>query len=398
MSSVVSLLNLSLLLLGTVLALPVLVLLLQVLAARLPARREPPAASRCAPLALLVPAHNEASGIAQTLIGLRAQMAPGDRLVVIADNCTDPTAAVAAAQGAEVVVRNDLSRRGKGYALDRGMQHLASNPPEIVVIVDADCDLAPQALDRLARACVASGRPTQALYLMHTEPGAGLRARIGEFAWRVKNQVRPLGGRRLGWPCQLMGTGMAFPWAVLQRASLASGNIVEDLQLGLDLARAGFAPRFCPEALVTSRFAGNAEGQQAQRTRWEHGHIAVLLASGPGLLWQGLWRRQPEMLALALDLCVPPLALLALLVGGLLIVASLAALIGGNWTAATIGLVVAVLLTLAVVMAWRSYGREVLTSSELLLAPLYVLRKLPLYLRLLWKRQTEWVRTHRDSP
>ena len=51
----------------------------------------------------------------------------------------------------------------------------------------------------------------QALDLMRSPEGAGLKTRIAEFAWVVKNQVRPLGYHHLGLPCQLMGTGMAFP-------------------------------------------------------------------------------------------------------------------------------------------------------------------------------------------
>jgi cellulose synthase/poly-beta-1,6-N-acetylglucosamine synthase-like glycosyltransferase len=392
-----SLLNLGLLLAGGLLALPVLVLLVQVLAARRPAGSDGPAAGRRPPLALLVPAHDEEGGIASTLAGLRAQMAGGDRLVVVADNCSDRTAELAAAQGAEVVVRHDTRRRGKGYALDRGMQHLAASPPEVVVIVDADCEVAAGGLDRLARACVASGRPVQALYLMQTEAGAGLRSRIGEFAWHVKNHARPLGNLRLGLPCQLMGTGMAFPWAVLAGAPLASGSIVEDMQLGLDLARAGSPPLFCPEALVTSRFAANAEGQQAQRTRWEHGHVALLLAAGPRLLWLGLRRGRADLVALALDLCVPPLASLALAIGAYAALALLAGWAAGLWLPLMLALALAGLLTLAVLLAWQRHGRGILSIGELLAAPLYALSKLPFYLRLLWRRQTEWVRTRRDG-
>src|SRR5262249_28274109 len=146
------------------------------------------------------------------------QLAPGDRVLVVADNCADDTAAVAAAAGAEVVQRRDPMCRGKGYALDFGVRHLAQDPPDVVIVVDADCAVAPGALARLASECSAGGRPVQALYLMHAPPGAGLRTRIAAFAWIVKNKVRPLGGQRAGWPCLLMGTGMAFGWMQLAGA------------------------------------------------------------------------------------------------------------------------------------------------------------------------------------
>src|SRR5437762_2498433 len=77
----------------------------------------------------------------------------GDRVLVVADNCTDATAAVAREHGVDVVDRFDETRRGKGFALDFGLRALdeISSAPPIVVMLDADCMLAPGALDALAR-------------------------------------------------------------------------------------------------------------------------------------------------------------------------------------------------------------------------------------------------------
>lgn len=384
--------------LACVLAAPTLVFFAQVMAAQLPPTRES-SASRAARrrIAVLVPAHDEETGIATTLNGLRSQMAPTDRLLVVADNCSDATAAVALANGAEVVVRTDALLRGKGYALDHGMRHLRADPPDIVVIVDADCDLHTGSLDALADRCIDSGRPVQALYLMRAPASSGLRTRVSEFAWIVKNRVRPLGMRRLGLPCQLMGTGMAFPWTLLQHATLASGNIVEDLQLGLDLAESGRPPLFCPDALVTSAFPASAEGLSAQRTRWEHGHIATLLTHGPRLIWRGIRQRRIGLLALALDLCVPPLASLALALVVLLVLTTLFGLAIGAWRAAAVNCVAVALLVIGVLAAWRQYGRSAVSMRELLSAPWYVVAKLPMYAQLLLRRQTRWVRTKRDD-
>jgi hypothetical protein len=78
--------------------------------------------------------------------------------------------------------------------------------------VDADCVAG--AIEALARSSAASGRPAQARYLMRTGSGG---ASLSAFAFLVKNGVRPTGLHRLGLPCQLMGTGMAFPWSLLER-------------------------------------------------------------------------------------------------------------------------------------------------------------------------------------
>ena len=384
---------------GIALLVPVTVLLVQVVAA-LPRARVPTPVmrERGTRLAVLIPAHNESSGLLATLNSLLPQLHAGDRCLVVADNCTDDTAQVAAAAGADVVERFDAVSRGKGHALDFGVRALAADPPDTVVVVDADCIVTAGALDRIAEASRVHHRPVQALYLMTAPPPAKRATQIAEFAFRVKNMARPTGFHRLGLPCQLMGTGMAFPWSVLRTIDLATGHIVEDMKMGLDLAAAGHPPLFCPEALVTSHFPVNEAGTKSQRTRWEHGHLGMIVGTAPGLLWRSLRKRDGASLALGLDLLVPPLALLVM---GATLFAALCLVflaLGGSGWPALVALVGLGGLVVAVGLAWVRYGRDVLPLSTLALAPLYALRKIPLYLRFVVSRQSEWVRSKRDTP
>jgi cellulose synthase/poly-beta-1,6-N-acetylglucosamine synthase-like glycosyltransferase len=348
-------------------------------------------------LAVLMPAHNEASIIAATVCSIIPQLGESDRLLVVADNCADDTASLARMAGAEVIERSDLQQRGKGYALDYGVRHLESDSPKVVIIVDADCRVAPGSIDTLARLCMKTSRPIQALYLMHANQDAGLKMRIAEFAWIVKNQARPEGLHRLGLPCQLMGTGMAFPWLRVSTAKLASGEIVEDLKLGVDLASAGAAPLFCADALVTSNFPNSSDGVQGQRMRWEHGHLRLLITEVPRLLVSSVFQRNTSLLALALDLSVPPLALLTLLAAAVWFASAGLYL----YAKATFPLSVAsadvVLLVLAVFMSWYRYGRQTITLGKLALAVVYALWKIPLYARFLVARQVSWVRSKRND-
>ena len=107
---------------------PTLVLFTQVVLACLPAPARVARQGARARVAVLVPAHNEATLIASTLASIRPQLREGDQLLVVADNCTDQTANLARAAGAHVVERQDQQRRGKGYALDFGVQHLRQSP------------------------------------------------------------------------------------------------------------------------------------------------------------------------------------------------------------------------------------------------------------------------------
>lgn len=394
--SVVSLLGLVLTAWAVLLLVPVCVLFVQIVCAW-PAPRAPAVRTTARPhVAVLMPALDESAGIIAAIRCPRAQMRSGDRLLVVADNCTDDTASLARAEGAEVVERRDAARRGKGHALAFGVDVLRAAPPDVVVIVDADCELHPGSLDRLAHGCAASGGPVQAVNLSRAPPGAGRTSRLLEFASVVKNQARALGYFRLGLPCQLTGTGMAFPWTILRGAPLASGHIVEDLRLGLDLAAGGSPPRLCPHALVTSLFPSDAAGLATQRTRWEHGHIA-LMAQAPRLLARSVARGQPALAALALDLCVPPLAFLLLALSATLLVAAAFRLLAGESAPLGVALLAMALLVASVAVAWWRFGRGIVSWREMLSVPLYVLDKIPLYVRALTKRQTEWVRTRRDA-
>jgi cellulose synthase/poly-beta-1,6-N-acetylglucosamine synthase-like glycosyltransferase len=376
---------------------PVTVVLVEVLLALTRRVREVPEERVRPRLAVLIPAHNEASIIVGTIRSVLPQLSTSDRLLVVADNCLDETADIACAAGAQVIERSDTTRRGKGYALDFGVRHLGTDAPEVVVIVDADCQVAAGALDRLARRCVRSGRPVQALYLMYAPNGAGFKTRIAQFAWIVKNQIRPLGLHRLGLPCQLMGTGMAFPWSCLAARSLATGHLVEDLKLGIDLARAGMPPLFCPEALVTSAFPISGEGVRAQRTRWEHGHLGIILSEAPRLLLDSLVRLSPPLLALALDVSVPPLALLTLLVLGVWF----ASILLYHFTSVVFPLLISSgalgMLALAVLLSWASYGRRIVSLGDLAFLVFYALAKVPLYAKFIVARQLDWVRSKRDG-
>ena len=349
-------------------------------------------------IAVLVPAHNESSAVAPTLEDIKRQLRPDDRLLVVADNCTDDTANVARMSGAEVVERNEPERIGKGYALDCALRYLNSDPPDVVVMIDADCRIAGDTIGRLASLCAATGRPTQALYLMTAPEGSQLNHGIAEFAWRVKNWVRPLGLRSLGLPCQLFGAGMAFPWHAIRGVDLASGWIVEDLKLGLDLAAAGHPPLFCPSACVTSHFASSARGADIQRKRWEHGHIMTILKKAPRLLYVALTRRNLSLLVLTLDLAVPPLSLLVILLTVMSAVTGVVALLGRGSSALVVSATCVVGLATAIFLGWKKYGRDILPPRSALSLPRYVVSKLELYGQILFGRATtRWIRTNRTQ-
>jgi cellulose synthase/poly-beta-1,6-N-acetylglucosamine synthase-like glycosyltransferase len=350
------------------------------------------------PVAVIIPAHNESTGIVATIKDVTAQLDESDRVLVIADNCSDDTASVASMAGAEVIVRNDAGKVGKGHALDFGLRHLSLNPPEIVIVIDADCRLSNDAINVLALNCGITRRPIQALDLMRAPSGAAINFHVAEFAWRVKNLVRPLGLGALNLPCQLMGTGMAFPWEVIRSAELDTSRIAEDLILGLDLAAAGTPPIFCPSAIVTSDFPSSEVGAKTQRQRWELGHIGVVLTTVPRLLWHAIVKRNWPLLALTLDSAVPPLTVLGLLVVAIFILAAVSMLFGNSPAVTIVSAFSFAGFCIAIVFSWWQFGRDLLPLKHVWLVAPFVLSKFPLYRQILMRgTRIKWVRTERTK-
>jgi cellulose synthase/poly-beta-1,6-N-acetylglucosamine synthase-like glycosyltransferase len=390
-----------LLALAALLAIPITVFWLECVAAFFPTHTVTKSAySSPIKTAILIPAHNEASGIQRVLEDLASQLSDCHQLVVIADNCTDETANMARSLGVTVIERQDATRRGKGYALDFGVRFLANQPngevPEVVVVVDADCILQPGTLPRIVERAAKTGRPVQAIYLMEQPIQPKPRDAVSALAFLVKNWVRPRGLARLQIPCSLTGTGMAFPWTVIQSAKLASGNIVEDMQLGVDLAIAGYPPMFCDHTRVTGLLPQQDQAAKKQRTRWEHGHLQTILTQVPKLLQAALSQRRFDLFAIAFDLSIPPLSLLVLLWMVMTGLSLLIGLVGLSWLPGLLMAIEGGLIITAILMAWLGFGRTELPAQALLAAPLYLLWKIPLYFAFLVRPQTEWIRTARD--
>ncbi|EUB97732.1 hypothetical protein PMI07_000292 [Rhizobium sp. CF080] len=347
-------------------------------------------------VAVLVPAHNEELQIVDTLRSIQSQMREGDRLIVVADNCNDLTASLAREAGADVIVRYDPVRRGKGYALDAGVRYLSLLPPDVVIVVDADCWLEPGALDNLAHMAAATNRPVQSRYLMVAPPDASINLAVSEFAFLLKNRIRLLGLAKLGLPAQLTGSGMAFPWAILRDASLANGNLVEDMKLGLDLAKAGYAPLFCDAAAVSSRFPYSKKGLETQSSRWDAGRFALTAFLLSTLLDINTFRNR-AYLALVVDALIPPLTLLAALLLLALCPAVLLATAGIAISPLVVSAISILAFDTALSMAWWRHGRRTLPLHTLADVPAYIFRKLRLYPRhILEIGGAAWIRTDRN--
>jgi len=356
----------------------------------------PTASGNGSAVAVIIPAHDEASGIAGTVAALAAT-APEARILVVADNCSDTTASLARDAGAEVIERNDPERRGKGFALAYARDHLATSPPSAVIVLDADCRIGNRGVSQLARRTLMSQRPVQASNVLTAALDASPLVQISNFAMLVKNLVRARGLSRIGGGAMLFGTGMSFPWPLFSRLPLATADAVEDLQLGLWLARRGIAVELIDNVQVTSP-AASVANSRSQRSRWEHGFLDTARREALPLLLSGLQQRSRHLAALGAHLLVPPLALLMLVAFPIFAVLGVLSVLASEWLPFSIAAAAFAAASLSILLAWFRAGRECLTLTALARAPLYALWKIPIYLGFFNRRQTAWNRTDRDAP
>lgn len=379
-------------LLAVAVVIPMLILCIECVAGQ--ARSRPHATPAIAPpFTVLIPAHDESTGIATVIAAVRCQLRAVDALLVVADNCTDATADLARAAGAPVCVRDDPERIGKAFALAHGRTVLRNAPKPVVIVLDADCTPEPGALHRLAATAAHAQGAVQGAYLLTVPIDADPVVRISSFAFLVRNLVRQRGLQRLSAPALLQGTGMALPWRLFDTAPLVTTSLVEDLKLGLDLALAGHPVLFEERARFRSPASGRA-ATTSQRTRWEQGMLTTAARYLPRLIAAGLTRR-PALLLLAADLTVPPLALLIAIVCLVIVFLTVSAMATG--TAAPLVLLIGVVLSLGGVLAltWMREGRAILPAAVLPALGRYILWKMPIYRGLLGRRQRAWVRTSR---
>lgn len=262
---------------------------------------------------IVIPAHDEEAGIAATIASLKALDYPKHlyRILVVADNCSDGTAGVAAEAGALVLERRDV-RRGKGHALSYAFDRVQEDGiADAVVVIDADSTASPGLLRAFARRIEAGAGAVQATYGVRN-PDASWRTRLMTIALALFHVLRSLARERLGLSSGLRGNGMGFSLEVLRRVPHDATSIVEDLEYGIKLGEAGYRVHYAWESGVLGDMPTLGRTSESQRRRWEQGRSALARAHGWRLLREGLKRRDGIVLDLAVDLLLPPLTWLVL--------------------------------------------------------------------------------------
>jgi 1,2-diacylglycerol 3-beta-glucosyltransferase len=346
----------------------------------------------------VIPAHDESAGITQTVKSLLAIEYPRElfEVVVVADNCSDDTAARARTAGARVLERFDDQLRGKGYALAHAFEaSLADGRVDAVVVVDADTVVSPNLLRAFDARIQTGARAVQADYAVRN-PDAGWRTRLMAIALGMFHVVRSSGRESLELSCGLRGNGMCFTRELLEEVPHEAFSVVEDLEYGVRLGEQGHRVHYAWEAHVYGEMVSSEKASRSQRERWEGGRLQMAKKHAIPLLKRALKERDPLLADLAMDLLVPPLSVLVMAtVAGSAASAALAIVTRRP----NLGLVLfgasGVFLAAYGVRGWQVSGTGMRGLVSLGYAPIYMAWKLTLRLRRTRAASGEWVRTAR---
>lgn len=325
---------------------------------------------------VLIPAHNEETVIGSCLAAINADRRPSDLVLVVADRCTDATAAIARAAGAAVLERGEDEEPGRAAARQAGLEHARGLEWDFVTMLDADSIIEPGYF----AACEQALEPGVAAVQARSESSRGrtLATEASLAAFTLQGITIPRGRDRLGLSVRLRGTGMAIRRDVaLTHRFRAPAS--EDLFFTLDLLLDGVRCRHVERARLRSQGASTWQSFGGQKVRYEAGRMAAARTYVPRLLRRALSQRDAASFEAAWFLATPPFALAAV---SLLAAVGLAA-IAGAWTVALVFGVGFGLLVLALLTGLVQARAGLRTWLALLVAPWYLVWKTVVQLRAL---------------
>ncbi|MFI5235867.1 MAG: glycosyltransferase family 2 protein [Gemmatimonadales bacterium] len=251
---------------------------------RAPGPKRPPTDEKPR-LLLLVPAYNEELLIRSCVGSLLAQRYPAGRfeVLVVADNCTDRTAARAREAGARCLERHQPALAGKPRAIAWALEQVPLTTYDAVAVIDADTVVDPGFTAALAAAAPLNQKAVQGYNGVCNPDDNPLTRMAAVFADAKCNYAYRLKARAgLNLPIRLggcIGTG------VLREQGWTAFSIGEDWEIYAQLTVRGVRVESAPGARVYAQEARTLKQSAPQRRRWAGGKLTVLQ-----LFWRPLLR------------------------------------------------------------------------------------------------------------
>jgi len=258
-------------------------------------RRRSPSPAYAPPVAVVVPAYNEAVGIERAVRSLAASDYPEFEVVVVDDGSTDDTAAIVEQLGLEQVRLLRKPNGGKASALNTGIG--ASSAP-VVVMVDGDTVFEPEALRRLVQPL---GDPTVGAVSGNTKVG-NRRGMLGR--WQHIEYVTGFNlDRRMYEVLQCTPTvpgaiGAFRRDALAEVGGVPGDTLAEDTDLTLAIGRTGRRVVYAEDARAWTEAPSSLGDLWRQRYRWSYGTMQAVWKHKRALLTRDPRERRIGRLAL----------------------------------------------------------------------------------------------------
>ncbi len=228
--------------------------------------------------ALIVAAHNEEQVIQDIIHSLKRLDYPKKLydIFVVADNCTDKTAAKSKAAGAIVYERLNKTKRGKGFALEWMFDKIfkLDRKYDAVVIFDAD-NLASRNFLREMNNKLCEGFKVVQGYLDSKNPHDTWVTGSYSIAFWTSNRMFQLSRRNLGLSNQLGGTGFCIDTNTLKELGWGATCLTEDLEFTCKLVLNGHKVGWAHDAVVYDEKPLTLAQSWWQRKRWMQGFADV---------------------------------------------------------------------------------------------------------------------------
>ena len=246
--------------------------------------------------AVLIPARNEEAVICGLIDSIHAQDYPTDLIdiYVIADNCTDSTAARAVERGARVITRFNRAQVGKGYALDYAFQSIDRDVGlehyDAFLVFDADNVLDPGYFTAMNRT-FSQGYDMITSY-RNSKNYSENWIPAGYALWFLR-ESRFLNGARmkLNTSCAISGTGFLVSSRMIREDGGWKYNLLtEDIQFSTDHIVRGHKIGYCKDAVLYDEQPATFRASWNQRLRWTKGFYQVFARYG-GALVKGIFQR-----------------------------------------------------------------------------------------------------------
>ena len=245
--------------------------------------------------AVLIAARNEREVLGELIDSIRGQDYPRELvdIYVVADNCTDDTAAVAAAHGARVFQRYSENQVGKGYALNFLLGEIGHSDEkyDAYFVLDADNVIAPNYISEMNRT-FSDGYRIITSYRNSKNYGDNWIS-AGYALWFLR-EARYLNNARmlLGTSCAVSGTGFMFSQEILDRCGGWNFFLLtEDIEFTIDNVVRGEKIGYCPTAVVYDEQPVSFRQSWRQRLRGSRGYIQVFARYG-GELMRGIFKKK----------------------------------------------------------------------------------------------------------